>query len=109
MSAVYIQKGEVLDYKNETTDVITASTIKKFGEKVGVIGGNIPPGETGAIHMVGVYQMPKTNNAETVQLGQSVYFDGMAITTTESGNTLAGYAVEESTTTQSTVVIKLVG
>ena len=109
MSAKYVQRGEVLDYKNGTTDTIKANTIMKFGGKVGVIGGDIPPNEVGAIHMVGVFEMPKVDSTEVMGLGQNVYLDEDAITTAESGNTLVGYTVTESVATQLTVIVKLVG
>ena len=60
--ATYWQRGETLDYPNASGSKIDANTIVvlKTGAtgRIGVIGTDIPNGETGSVHVTGVYEMP---------------------------------------------------
>lgn len=44
--------------------------------RIGVAGDDIAAGETGAVHVVGVFEMPKATGAVTV--GQALYWDAAA-------------------------------
>lgn len=105
--ATYWQRGETLDYKNNTSATIEANTIIVIGKRIGVIGTTIYPGEKGSLHVSGIYSIPKTADVE-IALGANVYFDGTAITTTET-DTPAGYAVEAAAADAATVLVKLLG
>lgn len=107
--ATYWQRGESLDYKNGTTDIIPENTIIAIGTRIGVAGTVINPGETGSLHVCGVFEIPKTTTSEEIALGAAVYFDGTGITATAGSNTPAGYAVAESGATATTVLVKLLG
>lgn len=104
--AVYWQRGESLDYPNTTTSKIEAGTVVTLTERIGVIGGDILPGETGAVHVMGVYDIPKTGTVE-IKLGAKVYFDGNGITNVATGNVLAGYAAEDSPAGAAAIKIKI--
>ena len=52
--AAYWQRGETLDYKNQTDTRIDANTIIPIGERIGVAGTDILPGELGSLHVTGV-------------------------------------------------------
>ena len=104
MKATFWQRGEALDYKNTTSSVIEANTVVAEGSLVGVIGTDINPGETGSLHVAGVFEMVKTASDE-IKFGDTVYF----ITKTSSGNAVAGYAASEAGTTATTVLVKLLG
>lgn len=106
--ASFWQRGESLDYKNGTDTVIEANSIVSIGTRIGVIGTTINPGETGSLHVCGVYEIPKAADTE-IALGTAVYFDGAAITTTEDGNTPAGYAVAAAAADDTVVLVKLLG
>lgn len=106
--ATYWQRGESLDYKNGTDVVIEENTIIAIGTRVGVVGTYINPGETGSLHVCGVYEMPKTD-AEEIELGAAVYFDGAKITATAGSNTPAGYAVAKAEAADTVVLVKLLG
>lgn len=107
MTAKYWQKGEVLDY--------TASAAVKSGEvvslttRIGVAGEDIAAGETGHLHVVGVFEMDKATGA--VDMGAALYYDASAgnITTTASGNVPAGYAAAPAASADTTVLVKLLG
>ena len=44
--------------------------------RIGVAGNDIAAGETGAVHVVGVFEIPKATGAVT--LGQALYWDKTA-------------------------------
>lgn len=106
--ASYWQRGESLDYKNGTDAIIEANSIVSLGTRIGVIGTTINPGETGSLHVCGVYEIPKAADTE-ITLGAAVYFDGTVITTTADGNTPAGYAVAAAAAADTAVLVKLLG
>lgn len=70
MNAEYIQRGESLDYKNETAKQINAGEVVVFGTRIGIAGTTIPVGSTGSIHMVGVFKIPK-KDGEAIEKEQS--------------------------------------
>ena len=106
--ATFWQRGETLDYKNGTNAVIEENTIIAIGIRVGITGTYINPGETGSLHVCGVYEMPKTAGEE-IELGAAVYFDGTAITATAGSNTPAGYAAATAVAAEEVVLVKLLG
>ena len=105
--AAYWQRGEALDYVNTGTEKIEANTVIVLGSRIGVAGMEIFPGETGTLHVTGVYSMPK--GSEEVTAGADVYYsetDG-EITTISDGNVKAGFACEEASASDSTVLVKI--
>lgn len=115
--AAYWQRGESLDYTNATTQIIEANTIIPIGERIGIAGTVINPGEVGSIHVTGVYEMPKTGTSE-IGMGMAVYFDGEGITETanngKSGDEkvsypAAGYAVKAAKADDAVILVKLPG
>ena len=48
MNAEYIQRGESLDYKNETAKQINAGEVVVFGTRIGIAGTTIPLAQRGA-------------------------------------------------------------
>lgn len=106
--AAYWQRGESLDYVNDTTAVIEANTIIPIEGRIGVAGTSINPGEKGSLHVTGVYEIAKTGTAE-IKMGAAVYYDGTGITDAESGNTPAGYAAQKAAADDTVILVKLVG
>lgn len=106
--AAYWQRGESLDYLNKTDVVIEANTIIDLGTRIGIIGTDIAPNEKGSIHVVGVYEIPKTDGT-AIAMGAAVYFDGTGITATEGSNTPAGYAVADAADADTVILVKLLG
>lgn len=105
--AAYWQRGESLDYKNSGDTVIEANTIIELGTRIGVAGTSINPGETGSVHVTGVFEIEKTAAGE-VAMGAAVYFDGTGITTETSG-TPAGYAAAPAEADAAVILVKLLG
>lgn len=106
--ASYWQRGESLDYLNATTKTIEAGTVVGLVTRVGVIGCDIAPGETGTVEMTGVFEFTKTGT-DAIPMGTAVYFDGTGITATAGSATPAGYAAEAASAEASTVKVKLLG
>lgn len=105
MKASYWQRGETLDYTNNTDTVIEANTVVELAERIGITGTTINPGEKGTVHVCGVFEFAKTSSKE-IPIGTSVYFDGNGITETESG-TSAGYAADDSAAGATTILVKI--
>ena len=105
--AVYWQRGESLDYKNNGDAVIEANTIIDLGTRIGVAGTAINPGEIGSLHVTGVYEIAKTGAGE-IAMGAAVYYDGTGITSATSG-TPAGYAAAAAEAGAAVILVKLQG
>ena len=107
MKAAYWQRGEALDYKNTGTEKIEANTVIVLGSRIGVAGMEISPGETGTLHVTGVYSMQK--GGEEIAAGADVYFsesDG-DITTNSDGNNNAGDSCEAASAADTAVLVKI--
>lgn len=105
--AVYWQRGESLDYFNNTDTAIEANTIIDLGTRIAVAGTTINPKEKGSIHVTGIYEMKKTGT-EAIAMGAAVYFDGTGITN-EDGSTPAGYAAAAVEAEATVILVKLLG
>ena len=88
-----------------------------LGTRIGVAGEDIAAGETGHLHVVGVFEMEKAAGAMT--MGAAVYYDETAkkITTVAStgessskvNNIPAGYAAAPAASADENVLVKLLG
>lgn len=110
MSAKYWQRGETIDYT--ATDELANGDVVDLATRIGVAGDDIAAGETGTVHVVGVFEIPKATGAVTV--GQALYWDktNKNITTAEGSspaNTPAGWAVAAAQSADATVLVKLLG
>ncbi len=114
--AAFWQRGEALDYTNTGTKTIEANTIISFGGHIGIAGTDILPGEVGSLHVMGVFEIPKTTTG-AVEMGATVYFDGTGITTDASDGAetdpaaypLAGYAAQAAAAGDTVILVKLAG
>ena len=106
--ASFWQKGEALDYTNGTTALIEANTIMVIGDRIGVAGTDIPPGELGSVIVGGaVFEMPKTGTNEIV-IGKEVYWDGNGITAASgSGTVRAGYAAQTAEASATKILVNI--
>lgn len=80
MKAKYVQRGESLDFKNTTGDMIAAGDVLVLGTRIGVAGTDIVPGGLGTVHVDGVYEIAKEDKVE-MTVGTEVYFAENGITT----------------------------
>ncbi|MBQ7655622.1 MAG: DUF2190 family protein [Clostridia bacterium] len=108
--AAFWQKGESLDYRNSTNAKIEANTIVAYGDRIGVIGCDILPGELGSLFVGGaVFEMPKADTA-AIAGGAELYWDGSGITAASgSGTVRAGYAAQPADAAAETVLVRLDG
>lgn len=108
MKATYYQRGETLDYC--PTENVENGAVVVLGGRIGVAAAPICAGEQGAVRVVGVYAMAKSDG-EAINQGAAVYYDAEAdaITATESGNTPAGYAAASAAAADAIVLVKLLG
>lgn len=125
MKATYYQRGETLDYT--PTENVANGEVVSLGTRVGVAAAPILAGEQGAVHVVGVFFMPKAEGEPIIQ-GAAVYYDAAAdaitttseVTITQKGegeedstttvkNTPAGYAAAGAAATDVSVLVKLTG
>lgn len=107
--AIYWQRGETLDFTNNATGAskIEANTIVALsGSRIGVAGTDIAVGETGSLHVTGVYEMPKTGD-EAIAQGEAVYWDGSGITNDDSNTTPAGYAAQAAAADATAILVKI--
>lgn len=119
--AAYWQRGEAIDYTNETEDMIEAGAVISFGNRIGVAGTDIAPGETGSLHVEGVFEFPK--GEEAIEAGSEVCLDiatmllkmeALAVpsadgtySSTSKDRIHAGYAVREAKADAETVFVKI--
>ena len=108
MKAKFWQRGDALDYKNTTTEMIPAGTVVSFGGRISVAGSDIPAGGVGSLNVVGVFEVAKKSGV-TLSAGDNVAFteDGMELAG-ESDQTV-GYAVADAVAEDETVKVKLMG
>ncbi len=117
MSATYIQRGEALDYPNDTNNKIAANTVVVLTSgaagRIGVIGADIPGKEVGAVLVTGVFELPKSST-NALTLGEALYWDGDGVTEasnngeeTPSYYPVAGYAAAAAAAGDTTVAVKI--
>lgn len=106
-TAVYCQKGDAIDYKNSTEEMIAANTVVIIGKRMGVAGGDILPGEIGTLHMTGVFEIPKKASVALAAGDLVVFTDADGIDKATSD--VMGYAVEAAASEAATARVKLLG
>ncbi len=114
--ATYWQRGETLDYTNTSTETIEANTVIVFGTHIGIAGTHILPGETGVLHVTGVFEIPKAEK-QALEMGINVYFDGSGVTAAKNDGAaenpvaypLAGYTVQAAAADDMVALVKLAG
>ncbi len=108
MKASYWQRGEALDYLNETEEKIEAGTVLTIGKRIGIAGMDINPGEVGSVHVSGVFEFDKADSAE-ITMGTEVSFSETGISTSTDGGAVAGYAAADSPADSTKVYVKING
>lgn len=114
MAQNYIESGEVKDFVLSGT--VTTGSVVEIGDMVGVALKSGVSGDTIAVALEGVFEVPKvTGSGKAFTLGQKVYSkgDGNVTPSADDGGSpataykLAGYAWTAATTTATTVQVKL--
>ena len=106
MTSKYKQPGDVIDYTAGAT--IASGDVLVIGTKVGVALTAIANGSVGSIQVVGVFTLAK-KSGDTVAQGAALYWDATNkyLTTTSTGNTLAGYAFNAAGSSATVADVKL--
>lgn len=105
MKAVYHQRGETIDFVNNTAAAIAANDVVTLTNRIGVAATEIPVGHKGAVNVLGVYALPaETTDAFTV--GQTVYLATDKVSATENG-VVAGYVVEPKPQASAIALVKI--
>ena len=108
MKGFYVQNGDALDYENNTGKEIEAGDVIVLQDRIGVAGTTFKPKETGTVHVVGVFRMPKAPSDSDIEIGQYLYFDEEnGLTTDSDGNPFAGYAAAFADKDDPTALVKL--
>ena len=108
MAGNYLMSGDVLDYTNTTGAALASGAMVLIGTRVGVALANIANGATGSVRVRGVFTIAKLST-DTPAQGAALYWDNTnkRLTTTASGNTLAGYAAKAAGSGATTVEISI--
>lgn len=104
--ARYVQRGETIDFINNTSAVIEAGDVVTLGTRIGIAATDIPVGVTGTINIIGVFDIPADNTA-AFTVGQAVYFKDGKLTGTDTGAIYAGWVVEPKATAATKARIKI--
>lgn len=106
MTTKYVMSGEVIDYV--AGSAISSGQVLLIGVRIGVALGAIANGATGAVRMLGIFTIAKLST-DVVTQGAALYWDNTnsRLTTTASGNTLAGYATAAAGSGATTVEIAI--
>ncbi len=102
MQARFIHDGKAIDFLSE--NAVPAGTVVVALDLVKL---DIPAGQLGALHVVGVYDVVK--DAASIPLGSKVYWDNVAkkAVVTATNNKPLGIAVQAATAEDSTVRVLL--
>ena len=106
MSTNFIEKGEVLNY-TAANKPIASGELLIIGAIAGVAKTDIAVGETGAVHITGVYSLPKA--AEAITQGTKVYWSSVNqnVTINKAEATLIGVAANNTISSESKVHVLL--
>ena len=106
MTTKFVQPGEVIDYTAGAN--IASGQVVLIGARIGVALKAIANGETGPMQVTGVFNIAKLSTDNMAQ-GALLYWDNTnsRLTTTASGNTLAGFAAAAAAATTTSVNIKI--
>lgn len=106
MTTKFVQPGEVIDYTAGAN--IASGQVVLMGVLIGVALKAIANGETGPMQVTGVFNIAKLSTDNMAQ-GALLYWDNTnsRLTTTASGNTLAGFAAAAAGASTTSVNIKI--
>lgn len=105
--AVFVQKGDILDYTNNSTNDIGYMDVVVLGGRVGVALEAILVGATGSVSVSGVYQIA-ADNTTAFAVGDALFWDktnGKAIKT--SGGIAAGWVFADKVAADTNVLVKI--
>lgn len=102
----YVQKGDAIDWTNKSK-AVKAGQVVALNGRIGIAAVPIAQNKTGALHVTGVFSLPK-KSGDSFEVGAPVYFSASeGATSTDSGNTLAGWATVKAETSDTIVYVKI--
>lgn len=106
MAANHVQPGEVMEFTAAAALAIGVGVL--IGVRLGVTLDAVANGAAGRAAVWGVWNLPKLST-DVVAEGALLYWDNTnkRLTTTATGNTLAGYAFKAAAAGVATVDIKI--
>lgn len=107
--ATFYQKGGAIDYTNSGSITIEANSVVSLATRVGIAGSDIAAGATGAVHVEGVFALPK-KAALALTLGAVAYWSAAdSVVTATTTDIEIGWVTEAAAADDETVKIKLRG
>jgi predicted RecA/RadA family phage recombinase len=76
MAANYKAKGSTVEWTNGGT-AVSSGDVVTVGDLVGIAAVDIGAGETGTVHIEGVFEVP-CNSADVISVGQTLTWDASA-------------------------------
>ena len=109
MARNYIQRGETITLT--ASAAVTSGAVVQAGAIIGVAAGNAATGEKVDINCTGVFTLPKVAAEEYAGAGVPIYYNSGngLVTSTASGNTKIGVAIEAVAASVGTVKVRLSG
>jgi len=102
----FVQVGDVLDYS--PAGAVAGGAVVVIGARIGIAVADIAANTVGALRVKGVAEVAKLSG-DAVAQGALLYWDAAnsRLTTTASGNVLAGYAAKAAGAGVTTVWLHL--
>lgn len=106
MTSKYVMSGEVIDYTPGSA--VSSGQVLLLGVRIAVALMAIAANATGAVAVRGIFTIAKLST-DVVAQGAALYWDNTnsRLTTTASGNTLAGFATKAAGSGATTVEISI--
>ena len=106
--ASYRNAGEVIEYTNSGASTIEHGEIVAIGSiGVGVVAAPIKAGETGRVHVVGIWEFPKTTSL-SISYGDALYFSTSTNKVTKTNTDVpCGFAIAAAASDAETVMVRL--
>lgn len=105
MKAVFQQRGDSIDFVNNTGADIKANDVVTLTSRIGVASMDIPVGSQGTVHVVGVFSLP-AETTTAFNVGQTVYLSNNTISATSS-DTVAGFVVAPKAANGTVALVKI--
>lgn len=102
----FINTGNTINYRNETSAKISAGDMVKIGDLVGVAACDIDVKALGSVALAGIFDITK-KSGEAIDAGKLVYLAADGITATATGNTRTGYTIAKALAGDKTARVRL--
>lgn len=103
--AEVVQRGNNIDFTADKA--VEYMQVVPLASRIGVALGNIQPGDTGIVTLVGAFKLPAATGE--LKVGEQVYWDSTNgnITKTAEGNIPAGHNIAPKASAAATAVVRI--